>query len=244
MLGDTLERAGRVRRTQVRDQDLDLAIATTAHELKEPIVGVRAALERVAAADGDPGGQHELLLRSCGELERLSDLVDPLLRWSAGSGQLSLRPTDLVELVDGAVASCSLGDEEGQVVVRAPRELWLRVDPVELLGAVANLVRNALAYSPDGCPVTVTVASNAGGASISVRDRGPGVGADEGGRIFDPFARGRVGIEGRAGKGLGLFIARRVVEAHGGSIELRPNADGAEFSIVLPSIEEGSRSAS
>jgi two-component system OmpR family sensor kinase len=107
------------------------------------------------------------------------------------------------------------------------------------------VIRNALAYSPSDAPVTVTVASSLEGATVTVRDRGPGIPAAERSRIFDPFARGGAGIQTRGGRGLGLFIARRIVEAHGGSIVVRPVRVGAAFSIELPGVQEGrSRSAS
>jgi signal transduction histidine kinase len=123
--------------------------------------------------------------------------------------------------------------------VQAPDQVWLEIDPIAMGAAIANVVRNALAYSPPGSDVRVTVVSSYEGVTITVRDRGPGVPPHEGQRIFDPFARGGVGAQTRGGKGLGLFIARRVVEAHGGSITLRPVRTGAEFSIELPASVDG-----
>ena len=99
---------------------------------------------------------------------------------------------------------------------------------------MANVVRNALGYSPPTTPVTVCVETDGDVARVLVRDRGPGIPAAERHLIFDPFARGGAADGGRGGKGLGLFIARRVVEAHGGVIGLRPVRPGAEFCIELP----------
>jgi signal transduction histidine kinase len=89
-------------------------------------------------------------------------------------------------------------------------------------------------YSPPGTHVKVRVGSETGTARVVVRDRGPGVPTVDKELIFDPFSRGRVGRQSRPGFGLGLFIARRVLEAHGGSIFVRPNRSGATFVVELP----------
>jgi two-component system sensor histidine kinase KdpD len=91
----------------------------------------------------------------------------------------------------------------------------------------------------------VRIAESDGWVSVCVEDQGPGVPASERELIFDPFARGRVGARTRAGKGLGLFISRRIVEAHGGTLRLLPGAHGGVFCIELPAaIERSQRSAS
>ncbi len=123
---------------------------------------------------------------------------------------------------------------DADLVVRAPDSLPIRADARQLGGAIANVVRNALAYAPSGSSVKIDVDTDGERARIRVRDRGPGIPAAERHLIFDPFARGRLATETRCGKGLGLFIARRIVEAHGGSIGLRSARPGTEFCIELP----------
>lgn len=244
LLGEALERLGTLGWAQLRNENLDLAIAWTAHELKGPLVGARAALAQITVADSDPGGR-ELLRQTRDELQQLADLVDPLLRWSAGSGPLRMRRTDLVRIVGDAVGSCRLGCADRSVIFDAPNGITIRADERELRVAIANVVRNALAYSSPSAPVTVVVDAGAEVARVRVRDRGPGVLASERHLIFDPFARGTAADARRGGKGLGLFISRRVVEAHGGTIGLRPVRAGAEFCIELPLAGgEGSLSAS
>lgn len=242
-LGEALDRIGTVDWAQTRNENLDLAIAWTAHELKGPLFGALAALDRVTVADEDPAGQ-ELLRRSRDELGSLADLVDPLLRWSAGSSALHLRRADLVRIVRDAVSSCSLASDEPAVILEAPQHVWVRADGQQLGRAIANVVDNAVAHAPGTTPVRVIVEVVQDSARVRVRDRGPGVPASERHLIFDPFARGMLS-NGRRGKGLGLFIARRIVEAHGGAIGLRSVRLGAEFWIELPSIQERrSKSAS
>jgi signal transduction histidine kinase len=240
-LGETLARIAAVDWAQARNEHLDLAIACTAHELKAPLVGARAALDHVSVADEDPAGQ-EFLRRSRDELGSLADLVGPLLRWSAGSTSLRMDRTDLVRIVGDTISSCSTESDDRVVILDAPQQVWVDADEQQLGRAIANVVRNAVAYAPEATPVRVFVEEAEDSARVRVRDRGPGVPASERHLIFDPFARGMV-ANGRRGKGLGLFIARRIVEAHGGAIGLRTVEPGAEFWIELPA-SKGRRSAS
>jgi signal transduction histidine kinase len=238
LLSGSLDHIGAVGWARERDEHLDLALACTAHELRGPLAGARAALDHVEI--DDPGPQsRELLRQTMDELGQLAELVDPLLRWSTGASTLHKRRVDLVRLVREAVASCCLQPGCADVVIEAPERLVIVGDGPQLRGAIGNVVRNALAYSPPSTLVTVLVEDADGVARIRVRDRGQGVPAEERRFIFDPFVRGRAGNGARDGKGLGLFIARRILEAHGGCIGLRPVRLGAEFCIELPSSGPG-----
>ena len=110
----------------------------------------------------------------------------------------------------------------------------VRADGPLLRAAVTDIVRNALDYSPPGSPVGVRVQERDGWVRIGVRDRGPGVPLPERASVFEPFVRGRNAPK-RVGTGLGLFIARRVVEAHGGEIWLESNGGGTTVVLQLPS---------
>jgi signal transduction histidine kinase len=240
LLSESLDHIGAVGWARVRNEHLDLALACTAHELRGPLAGARAALDHVEM--DDPGPQsRELLRQTTDELGPLADLVDPLLRWSAGPSSLHKRQVDLVRLVREVVASCTSVPEGTEVVIEAPDRLMIRADGPQLRGAIGNVVRNALAYSPPSAPVTVVVEDLDAVVRVRVRDQGRGVPAQERHLIFDPFARGGVGKSVRGGKGLGLFIARRIVEAHGGCIDLKPGRPGVEFCIDLPSSGGGRR---
>jgi signal transduction histidine kinase len=242
-LADALDHISEVRRAHARSDGLDLGIAWTAHELRGPLLGAKAALDHVVSGDGST--RTDLLDRTRDELGELLDLVDPLLRWSAGSGSLRRRPADLVAIVADAVSSCRRIEEDDRVRVEGPDGLVVRADPTQLRGAVSNLVRNALVYAGPRSLVRVRIAGSEGFASICVEDDGPGVPASERELIFDPFARGGLGARTRVGKGLGLFISRRIVEAHGGTLRLLPSVHGAVFCIELPtSGERSQRSAS
>jgi len=216
-----------------RTSDLDVGIAWTAHELKAPLVGARAALEHVMTSQSDPTLEGADLLRSTrDELGRLSELIDPLLRWSAGRGSLRKRRADLVQVVRDAVRSSVLAGGGGRVVVQAPPSLYASIDPVQLRAAFANVIRNALAYSQ--ATVVVRVENRDTVARVSIRDRGPSIRPEERDAIFEPFVRGSQAGGRPGGRGLGLFIARRVAEAHGGYIRLEPRRVGASFSFEIP----------
>ena len=168
------------------------------------------------------------------------------LRAAGGTGGSAVAVVGRLQLApDAAGRPGSRGRRGGRVVPRwsSPTRIWwcgrrtrsrFRADARQLGGAIANVVRNALAYAPSGSPVKIDVDTDGERARIRVRDRGPGIPAAERHLIFDPFARGRLAAENRCGKGLGLFIARRIVEAHGGSIGLRSARPGTEFCIELP----------
>jgi signal transduction histidine kinase len=231
---EVLRQLSTVARAERRNHQLDLGIAWTAHEVRAPILAVKAALDHLSTANGSMAGG-ELLSRSGQELGYLAGLVDALLRWATGTGPLRRRPIDLVKVVRQAVESCRLECGDGRLKLDASMSLLIRADPMELRTAIANVLRNALAYAPKDTDVSVEVSLSDGLATVSVRDQGPGIPVEERDAIFDPFTRGRSGSSHRDGHGLGLFIARRVVEAHGGSIwaESSPG-EGTTFRLQLP----------
>jgi signal transduction histidine kinase len=209
----------------------EIGIAWTAHELKGPLLGASAALDRAVQTTSSEG--RELMRRTRDELQQLSDLIDPLLRWSTGNARLLRQRVDLVEVTREAVASTMFLPHAKQISVDTPDVLCVMGDHQQLRSAIANVVRNALIYAPLETEVNVRVEAFDGSARVVVRDRGPGIPEDEREAVFDPLSRGR-SSSGHQGVGLGLFIARRVLEAHGGSISLRPTKSGATFVLEVP----------
>lgn len=237
-LDSVLRRLSNIEWAKRRDGQIHLGIAWTAHEVRSPLLGAKAAIERLLATpDGVTSQGHELLERSRDELVRLADLIVPLLQWSAGGGTLRRRPTDLIRIVREAVGSCSLEEGEDRVEISGPTTLPLTADATHLRSAIANLIRNGLAHSPPDAPVLVHIEPTASEeVIIEVRDRGPGIDPTEREAIFHPFVRGRAGGNARrTGRGLGLFIVRRVIEAHRGRIWVEPTeGPGAVFKALLP----------
>jgi signal transduction histidine kinase len=241
LVQNALRRRSTVARAERRNHQLDLGIAWTAHEVREPLLAAKAAIDQLLRMNGSMKGE-DLLSRSGQELGNLAALVDALLRWAVGAGPLRRRPVDLVRVVRQAVQTCRLGSTEGRFELNAPDAIPIRADPEQLRSAIANLLRNAQAYSPPGTAVGVSVSRNDGMALVSVADRGPGIPLEDREALFEPFARGASGRGRREGRGLGLFIARRVVEAHGGAIWVEPtNGTGATFKIQVPVEGNGHR---
>jgi signal transduction histidine kinase len=233
VLTDVLRHLATVKRAAKRSEDLDLGIAMTAHEIRRPLLGAKAAIEQVLLSE-DSGPNREMLQRTRGELLELAHIADTLIRWSAGGGSIRRRPVRLAPIVQEAVDACPVQEGGRRVIVSVPPNVRVRADRRHLRLAIANVVRNALAYSPKETPVRVTVRSRGGVATVTVRDQGPGVPPEDEIRIFDPFVTGGVGRRGRDANGLGLFIARRVVEAHDGAIGIQSTGRGATFRIRLP----------
>ena len=233
LLEDVFTHLATVTWAERRNEHLDLGLAATAHEVRGPLVGARAAIEHLMMAAPDPG-RRELLRRSNQELSYLSELVDSLLRWSIGTGGLRRRRTDLGRLAKEAAESCVLERGEPRVTVNSSTRATVMADGRHIRAAVSNLIRNALQYSPRDRPVSVLVDRAPGYITLSVKDEGPGIPLAEREVIFDPLARGEAGRASRAGTGLGLFIARRVAEAHNGRIWVDSNGPGATFHLELP----------
>ncbi len=234
LLEDVLNHLQVVAAAERRHERLDLGIALTAHEVRGPLVGALAIIERLLMERGHDEEDQALLTRSREQLEQLSRLVDAMLRWAVAGRPLELRPTDLGTLVREAVESCAGETGSDRVSVSAVQSIEVAADPDHLRGAIANVVRNALIYSPPDTDVSVVVRTEEGSARVTVRDHGPGIPAGERDSIFDPFMRGAAAHLARSGNGLGLFIARRVLEAHGGAIWLTSNGTGATFTLQLP----------
>ena len=224
----------------VRARDEFLSIAS--HELKTPLSSLKLQLQlesrHLAAASGPDGGQPKWLGASLRQVERLERLIASLLdvtRMRAGRFEMRPQQLDLSELVGSVVERFSADLAKSETVARLDLERGTvgRWDPERLDQVVTNLLANVVKYAP-GAPVEVAVAKRDGCAVIEVRDHGPGLTDEVRERAFDPFERASTS-RGIGGLGLGLYIARGIVTAHGGtiSVDSKPGA-GAEFVVRLP----------
>jgi signal transduction histidine kinase len=240
LLNDVLPRLQVTELARQRNDALDTGLAWTAHEVRTSLDGIRVAVEAARSFE-DRGTEARRLLRLAGrELDRLSADVESVLRWAVGERSIRCQQTDLMPLVREVAAVCS-GMVDGRVVVEGPSAFVTPTDSANLRTAIANLVRNALLYADHDRPVVVQVVPLEECVLVKVSDRGPTIAQDERERIFDPFVRGR-SAGGRSGNGLGLFVARRVAEAHGGALWSEPDHAGATFVLRLP-LTVGSRSS-
>ncbi|MFL5452519.1 MAG: sensor histidine kinase, partial [Myxococcales bacterium] len=174
-------------------------------------------------------------LRSARRLAGLVEMLLDVSRIATGRLELAKEEVDLVQLArdaidrysDEAKRVGSLISLEGAAVVRG------RWDAMRLEQVFANLLGNALKYAA-GSKVTIRVAATDGEVKVEVADQGPGIAAEDAARVFGRFERAAPARH-YGGLGLGLYIARQVVEAHGGTIEVRETpGGGATFSVILP----------
>jgi two-component system, OmpR family, sensor kinase len=233
------ERLAKQAEEQGRRAAADELIAILAHDLRNllaPIDGRLQLVQRWAARE-----RQDIVLQHLQELARgvnrlghlISDLLDST-RLDQGLFTLERRPVDLVNLAREVATTLDGTSNRVQVVACAP-EVTAVVDPDRVRQALENLLSNALKYSPETAPVTVQVdkeqRAEGRGAVIRVVDQGPGVPRELQERLFERFATGY----GSQGLGLGLYLARRVAEAHGGTISVESvSGVGARFALVLP----------
>ncbi|MFD3497289.1 sensor histidine kinase [Streptomyces sp. NPDC058676] len=224
------------------EQRLRRFVADASHELRTPLMSVRgyADLFQYAAANA-PGERDKHLARLRAEAARMGFLLDDLLllaRLDAAEVETPLRPleADLVELVDHAADAFLASHPDHPLTVAGdPETLILRVDPQRIRQVLDNLLTNAAVHTPAGTAVTVTVSAEPGRALVRVADAGPGIPPSDRGRVFDRFYRvDKARSRDRGGSGLGLAVARSLVAAHGGTIELSSEPGTTVFTMALP----------
>jgi signal transduction histidine kinase len=216
-------------------------VSLVSHELRSPmaaVIGAARTLQdrwRMLSA-----AQRESFLALIGdETARLAELVADVLdtsRIEAGTFSYRFEEVDLDRVVDEAVETAVLAQQEVPVVASVRGALpAIRGDRARLRQVLGNLIENAVKYSPEGAEVRVSAAAANGAVLIAVRDAGPGIPRDQQGRIFEKFGRADVEGGSKPGTGLGLFIARSIAEAHGGSLEVSSGLEpGSTFTLMLP----------
>ena len=216
--------------------------ADASHELRTPLTVIRSVGEVGLREHHDERAYREIIGSMLEEADRLGRLVDSLLtlsRADAGQVKLRLERMDLAELAHEVVNHLGvLAEEKRQfLTVEASVPVHATADRLVLRQAVINLVDNAIKYSPEGGRVRVLVRDQSYGPTLEVIDTGPGIAAEHREHIFDRFYRVDKARSRELGvTGLGLAIARWVVEAHGGRIELESEeGKGSTFRITLPS---------
>jgi signal transduction histidine kinase len=214
-------------------------VSLVSHELRSPMAAVIGAAQTLQQRwrELSPEQRASFLALIADETSRLADLIGDVLdtsRIEAGTFTYRFDDVDIGDLAEEAVASASVGQDEVPVRAVVHRPLpSVRGDRVRLRQVLANLIDNAVKWSKDGEHVDVDVSATNGHVKIGVRDRGPGIPREEHGVIFEKFGRAK-GSLGRSGTGLGLFIARSIAEAHGGTVEVRSvPGQGATFTLTL-----------
>lgn len=210
--------------------DVEVRMASVAHELKGPIVGVRHAIDvalRIGLPDGTP---RTLLQKSKRELQHLDEVIEGLLNQRSRTSEPAV--FDLFALVFDSIAAIK-DEAEGHSLHLSGEAVEVRAHPARLRIAITNVLRNAVRHSPAGSAVKVSVEDRDSAASVKIEDSGPGVATEELSAIFEPYRRGANAL--LPGAGLGLFISRTILESHGGSIKAEHRSGGgARFILEIP----------
>ncbi|MDI3280098.1 MAG: ATP-binding protein [Bacillota bacterium] len=216
-------------------------LSDVSHELRTPLTSISMGLGLLSESKLLAGAQREsqLLATVQEEVSRLTQLVEELLalsRFEAGRVQLKLQSLSLAEFLQRVAAPFQPQAEAQGVELRLdlPEDLpALKADPEKLRSVVANLLVNALRYTPAGGRISVGARAKGGEVTISVSDTGPGIPAALREKIFDRFFQ--IGERPGGQAGLGLAIAREIVRLHGGRIWVESEeGKGATFSFTLP----------
>ena len=228
------------RRLESMRQDL---VATVSHELRTPLAAIYGAALTLRREDIDleEEMQSTLLHVITDEAARLSDIVNDLLLASqldAGKLKVEIEPCDALEIVRAEVeAAGTHAPETVELSLEAPPSLPpVAADPGQLRQVVANLLDNAIKYSPAGGPVRVTLAPRDGTVVLAIADSGLGIPPDEQRRIFEKFYRLDPDMTGGiGGTGLGLYICRELVRRVEGRIWVESTAGrGSTFFVEIP----------
>jgi two-component system sensor histidine kinase KdpD len=216
-----------------------------AHDIKTPLTSIKAAVTSLLG--NAPGADHELLTIINEEADRLNTLaaeVVEMARIEAGKLHLEKQPVAVSELIAGALSELALQLKGRPLKLRVPGDLPKVEADRDFAGQVAKqFIENALKYSPEGSPLEISAELKGGKIIIAVADRGPGIEENERPRIFDKFYRGRRHRFDTKGTGMGLAIAKGIVEAHGEKIwvESEPG-QGAVFYFSLAASTGGRES--
>ena len=228
-------------RLRILEETRRRSLANIVHELGRPLGAIQSAVHILLKGTADPQVEHELLEGVDGEIKRMLPLLDDLaLLHGQVTGTLTLNERQLhfgawltTALLPWRAAALGKGIDWGTDVPENLPEIY--IDPERMAQVLGNLLSNAVKYTPQGGSVLVTAGAEKSEAWYRVSDTGPGIDLVEQDQVFEPFYRSQKMQRFPQGLGLGLTIARDIVEAHGGSLELKSDpGQGSQFTVHLP----------
>jgi signal transduction histidine kinase len=221
-----------------REQDRLSFVAMVVHDLKNPAYAIEMAARTLPKAGDDPQERQLCLDTLTQESKRLRaiirDLTDDV---QVATGRFSIRKegVDLCALVQGLVQTQLSASPDRRIVLEQVQACRVLGDADRLARVVQNLLSNAVKYSPSDTQVAVRVATKGPHAVLAVSDQGPGISPDDLKILFQPFGRGRSAAHLAEGSGMGLYIVKQIVEAHGGRIDVDSTPGcGTTFRVALP----------
>jgi two-component system sensor histidine kinase KdpD len=246
LLGIAIERARAVEQLSKTEADRQserlksALLDSITHNFRTPLTSIKASVTSLLSERAPKAEQGRELLEimdeECDRLNRLIEDAAEMARLEAGEVELQFAPVEVRDLINAAMESCkfALGERkiELQIQEGLPR---VRADLARAKEVLVQLLDNANLYSEKGKQIVVSAELNGNSVMISVADQGPGIDALEQGLIFDKFYRGKDQRAVVQGTGMGLSIAKAIVEAHGGSINMTSQLGrGSVFSFTLP----------
>jgi signal transduction histidine kinase/CheY-like chemotaxis protein len=221
----------------------DEFLAMLGHELRNPLAPIVHAVELLGRRDPQVAEQaREIIRRQAAHLTRLVDDLLDVSRITRGAIQLERRAVKLEEVVTAAADTWRhLAAQKHQrlSVEVAPRAIWIDVDPMRFTQVIANLLHNAIKFTPPEGSISVVAEAENGVAVVRVRDSGEGMDSELLDHAFDLFVQGPPALDRpRGGLGLGLTLVRRLAALHGGTVEARSDGigEGSEFTIRVPMV--------
>jgi signal transduction histidine kinase len=199
-------------------------VSKIAHELKNPIMGVKGLASTGSRlydslSDEERRDLFGMIDAEAARLKLIAEETSTTLKIDAGTIAYDRRPEDVGRLVEEAAWRTPVGDHPMRVTAQGG--LAADVDRTRLAETLSNLIDNAARYSPTGTPIEVRAEAHEGGVRIEVADRGPGIPDDRKASVFDRYGSWRpAGYEEVSGAGLGLYIAKAHVTAHGGRLDI------------------------
>jgi signal transduction histidine kinase len=236
-LGEFLERRRADASSAALEHSRDEYITLVGHELRTPLTSIQANAEMLRSDPGMPADERQQMLevihRRADGLNRLVATLLDVAGTRAGHVRLRCRRFDLSEVVRAAAAP---DDPDTSVDLESPAALPVHADPDRLRVAVDELLRNARTWAPRDSRIGVTVRGDQRTAVVTVSNSGPRIPADQHARVFEMFYRSdELRHGGVPGSGLGLTLARAIVEQHGGTLTLsEPDESTTTFTIRLP----------
>ncbi|MHB1007107.1 MAG: PAS domain S-box protein [Chloroflexota bacterium] len=213
-------------------------IALAAHELKTPLTTIKGFVQLLNRQGGHDEREQEAFLVLRAQTERIVRIVQGMLTMAqvcGGNLRMRRQRCDLVEIARGVARAAEAEAPRHAFSLAAEGSLWVEADLEQIQMILANLVENAVKYSPEGGPVAIEARQVGTEAVVSVRDEGIGIAEEHQARLFQPFYQAAPMTRPTTGMGLGLHISREIIHLHGGRIwfESTPHV-GSTFSISLP----------